>query len=138
MSVQDEQTHFQRLDELKLEQEHKERLAQIKATAEVEKEKIGLKNHRLNIWQDWAEPLQMTVVGLAAVGALIALSGGIWWMWASSPSDTPEEMKQDRAYSCTVKNGEDDGKHDHTWYPDAANGEGLCLPKDAPVPVGSK
>lgn len=129
MSAQDEQTHFQRLDELKLTHEHEERVAQIEANAEVEKAKLSLKQQRLNRWQQWDYDLRV-ILGIALV--VIGIAGVvfmIWAMWAHSPQKTPDEMKQDRASACVLNNGDHDGKFDQTWWPNAAGGQGLCLPK---------
>jgi hypothetical protein len=134
VTVQDEQTHFQRLDEMKLKHENQQKLAQIAATAEVEKQRIQLQREKLAIWKMWQEPLQVMLAVAGAVGLVFGVIYGIWYMWAQSPPDTPEEMKQDRATACVYDNGKDDGKHDHIWWPDAAGGQGLCLPKDQKPP----
>lgn len=127
--VQDEQTHFQRLDELKLEHENEQKIEAIKANAEVEKAKIQLKRDRLSFLRDWNEPLHLVLVIVGIVAVIVGAIFVFWWMWANSPEDTPEEQKQDRFSSCVYNNGDDKGSHDMVWWPDAANGQGLCLPK---------
>jgi hypothetical protein len=126
-------THIERMDELAAKLAHEQRLAQIKASAEVEKAKIALKQQRLNRWSNWDEDVRTCVGILLAVAAVFGIIFGIWWMWANSPGKTPEEMKQDRQDSCVYYNSDKDKPH-YTWWPEEAKGEGLCLPEGQKPP----
>jgi len=126
-------THIERMDELQVQHGHEERLASIKANAEVEKKKLDLQQQRLNRWKAWDEDLR-TMLGIALIVlGVFGLVLGIWWMWANSPAKTPEELKQDRATSCEYSNDDKDVPH-YTWWPEEAGGQGICLPQGQKPP----
>lgn len=139
MSAGLERTFIEELDLRKQEQEYKVELARIKAQAEVEVAKQGTRQRRMNLWsQDILPQIERAGAALLVVCALFGAGWGIYAMVTSGPPKSPEqiqlEQKQDRFDDCTIYNGKDEGKHDNIWYPNASNGDGLCLPKDKEPP----
>jgi hypothetical protein len=134
-----ERTFIEELDLRKQEQEYKLELARIKASAEVEIAKQDTKQRRMDLWRLSILPqIERAACALLIVGAILGAGWGIYAMVTGGPPKTVEqiqvEKKHERFEKCVYSNGQDDGKHDNIWYPNAANGDGLCLPKDKEPP----
>lgn len=133
----EELTHFQQLDLEKQKQAHLQELARIEATAAVEKAKEKTAQLRIQRRRENATWIRcMQGWGLAIVVVFAAVWGG-WQMWGHNGPKTFDELKQDRFNTC-LKPHDFDGAPKQVWYPDYANGQGLCLPKDKQPPPGAK
>jgi hypothetical protein len=126
-----EVTHYQQLDIIAKKQEHVETLERIA------EEGLNTRAHEVTLQRAqtlaaersrWRQQFAWTVLAVATV---FAAAWGIWAMATSGPPKTPEQIvikqKQDRWDTCVVRK-------DNVWFPDAANGEGLCLPKGQEPP----
>lgn len=133
----EELTHFQKLDIEKQKQAHLQEMAKIKAEAEVQtaKERTAqLKIQRRLDNATWIRCMQGW--GLAIVVVFAGVWGG-WQMWGHNGPKTVDELKQERFNTC-LKSKDFDGAPKQVWYPDYANGQGLCLPRDKQLPSEAK
>lgn len=128
--VDAEIAHFRALDQQVEKYKHQQAIAKIKGDTEVA---VMAQRRKNEIWR-WVKVVLTPLVAIA-----LATSATCFIVMAakSGPPDSPEvvkiKAKDKRAKACTAKD-DNLGVEDHVWWPDAAGGEGLCLPKDQKPP----
>lgn len=133
----DESTHFQKLDFAKLEVEKAVAIEQAKADKRVAEIKAQADYHRQIRRKENAAGLRIFGAWACAVIAVLFSVWGGWELWGQHGPKTVDDLKQERFKAC-VQPRDFDGAPKQVWYPDYANGQGLCLPRDKQPPPGAK
>jgi hypothetical protein len=128
--VDKEIEHFRSLDFQVEKYRHEQNMAKVKADKEI----ALIAQRRRNQMATWTRWVVTPILAVSMLGSAV---GVIIIGAKSGPPVSPEvaqiNAKKERAIGCG-KETDTWGHSDHTWWPDAAGGEGLCLPKEQAPP----
>jgi hypothetical protein len=127
-----EAEHFRKLDIERLKLEAAHQVVETKAKWEAETQRRKTEYFVAQAREQARKFWRYVFTWFAAVGVVLGIVWGSIALFHHPPR-TAEEMKihnkQQRAEECWKDTSNLSGEHRSVWWPDAANGEGVCLPK---------